>query len=615
MLATVGSQIGQFAERKRARAELETLFETSPDMLCIAGVDGTFRRLNPAWEKTLGFTAAELMSRPYVEFVHPDDRGSTTTEAGALAEGSGSVLFENRYRCKDGSYRWLAWKSTPLPEEGLVYAMARDVTEQRRVAEELRQAREEALAASRAKGDFLANMSHEIRTPMNAVIGMAELLLDTDLRAGAARVRGHPQGLGGIAARAHQRRPRLLEDRGGALRPPADGVRPARGPRGHPADAGPAGPPEGPRARRAHRSRRARPPRGRRAAAAPGPRQPRGQRDQVHRPRRGGGAGREGGGGGGGRRARVPGRGHRHRHPPRQAGADLRGLRPGRRLDDTRVRGHRARPLDLGPARRAHGRPHHRRERARTGLPVPLLRALRRRHRAVPRRRVPPPRAPAGAARARGGRQRDEPPHPRGSADPVAHAADGGGRRAGRPRGDGGRRPRGPPVPPDAARREHAGDGRVRPRGEGPAEPAPRRRVHHDAELGRPARRPRALLRARDLRVPHEARQAVRPHGHDHGSARLPVGGAQGTAAEGGGPAPAGRPATPGPRGRGQRRQPAGRGGHARAGRPRGGRRRERPGGAGAPRERGRSTSCSWTCRCPSSTASRRRRRSGSGSA
>ena len=78
MLATIGSQIGQFVERKRAEAELETLFETSPDMLCIAGVDGTFRRLNPAWEKTLGFTAAELMSRPYVEFVHPDDRGVTT---------------------------------------------------------------------------------------------------------------------------------------------------------------------------------------------------------------------------------------------------------------------------------------------------------------------------------------------------------------------------------------------------------------------------------------------------------------------------------------------------------------------------------------------------------
>jgi PAS domain S-box-containing protein len=181
MLATVGSQVGQFVERKRAEAELATFFEMSPDMLCIAGVDGRFKRLNPAWEKTLGFTTAELMSRPYVDFVHPDDRNATSAEAGSLAGGASTVFFENRYLRKDGSYRWLSWKSTPLPEEGLVYAVARDVTEQRRVAEELKLAREDAIAASRAKSDFLANMSHEIRTPMNAVIGMAELLLDTPL--------------------------------------------------------------------------------------------------------------------------------------------------------------------------------------------------------------------------------------------------------------------------------------------------------------------------------------------------------------------------------------------------------------------------------------------------
>jgi two-component system sensor histidine kinase/response regulator len=181
MLTTIASQIGQFVERKRAEAELATLFETSLDMLCIAGVDGMFKRLNPAWEKTLGWTTAELMSRPYVEFVHPDDRHATSAEAGSLAGGAVTVFFENRYLCKDGSVRWLSWNSTPLPEQGLVYAVARDVTEQRRNAEELRQAREAAVAASRAKGDFLANMSHEIRTPMNAVIGMAELLLDTPL--------------------------------------------------------------------------------------------------------------------------------------------------------------------------------------------------------------------------------------------------------------------------------------------------------------------------------------------------------------------------------------------------------------------------------------------------
>jgi PAS domain S-box-containing protein len=114
-------------------------FNLSLDMLAIANLDGYFIHLNPAWQRILGFTAEELSSQPYLEFVHPEDREKTKVEMGKVAEGIPVTDFENRYRCKDGSYKYLAWTGFPFLEEGLVYAVARDVTKFKQTEAALRE--------------------------------------------------------------------------------------------------------------------------------------------------------------------------------------------------------------------------------------------------------------------------------------------------------------------------------------------------------------------------------------------------------------------------------------------------------------------------------------------
>src|SRR5579862_6135165 len=94
----------------QVKDEFQHFFEHSQEMLCIAGLDGYFKRLNPAWEKILGYTVSELLARPYVDFIHPDDLARTILEAEKLAAGTETFSFENRYLHKDGSYRWLLWQ-------------------------------------------------------------------------------------------------------------------------------------------------------------------------------------------------------------------------------------------------------------------------------------------------------------------------------------------------------------------------------------------------------------------------------------------------------------------------------------------------------------------------
>ncbi|HEX2465337.1 MAG TPA: histidine kinase dimerization/phospho-acceptor domain-containing protein, partial [Thermoanaerobaculia bacterium] len=175
----VGKDVGPSPPEPTAVHEADTFFDLSLDLLCIAGTDGRFRKVNPAFERILGWTHDQLLARPFYDFVHPDDLEATQREVAKLAQGIPTISFENRYRCADGSYKSLLWTSQPDPARGLLYAVAHDMTRRRERDQELFLAKEEAEAAARAKAEFLAVMSHEIRTPMGGIIGMAELALET----------------------------------------------------------------------------------------------------------------------------------------------------------------------------------------------------------------------------------------------------------------------------------------------------------------------------------------------------------------------------------------------------------------------------------------------------
>jgi len=144
ILTTAGEGLGvvlvfrDITALNQTREELDRYFTLSIELLCIAGDDGYFKRLNPAWEKVLGYSTSELMAKPFLEFIHPADRQATIQESEKLAQGLNTISFENRYRCKDGSYRWLSWSATPFAEKHLIYATARDVTQLKRAELALR---------------------------------------------------------------------------------------------------------------------------------------------------------------------------------------------------------------------------------------------------------------------------------------------------------------------------------------------------------------------------------------------------------------------------------------------------------------------------------------------
>lgn len=160
----------------QAERELRLLWENSLDLLAVADTSGHFTRLNPRWQKVLGWTPEELMERPFADFVHPDDVDRTNREAAGLAEGKESVQFENRYRCKDGSYRWILWNSRFDPETQRIYAIARDITDLKRRQEERVEALRKDMELQRlrevdaAKTRLINATAHQLYTPMTPLM-------------------------------------------------------------------------------------------------------------------------------------------------------------------------------------------------------------------------------------------------------------------------------------------------------------------------------------------------------------------------------------------------------------------------------------------------------------
>jgi PAS domain S-box-containing protein len=139
-------------------------FSLSVDMLCIAGFDGYFKQVSTSFEKTLGFSVEDLYKKPWLHFVHPEDRKSTIEVGTTMSEGNRRVIaFENRVLCKDGGYKWLLWNASPVSEENLIYAVARDITDRKMSEVILQRSKSQLEGCVQERTSELARINQHLR--------------------------------------------------------------------------------------------------------------------------------------------------------------------------------------------------------------------------------------------------------------------------------------------------------------------------------------------------------------------------------------------------------------------------------------------------------------------
>ncbi len=184
--------ISDITLQKQAEQELQKvaeenyrLFNNAVTLNVITGFDGYFKRLNPTWQNLLGWTEEELKTRPVHEYVHPEDQDSTRDAYSSLLSGNNILSFENRFRCKDGSYRWLLWGSATDLKNQLIYASATDITERKKSEEALLRSKQnlEAIALklqeqNRQLDEFAHIISHNLRSPVGNIKALIGLLDD-----------------------------------------------------------------------------------------------------------------------------------------------------------------------------------------------------------------------------------------------------------------------------------------------------------------------------------------------------------------------------------------------------------------------------------------------------